>query len=130
MNNLINKNKTGWILFILFLVTFAGSIYFIIYNQPESNTGLAIFFYIATLLSLIATIIYGKNNIKTQLAEGYSPANRKKTFWAFIILIIGGVIIDFISKNIGGQKSFTVGLILALIFFGMFFLFFKNKKSS
>ena len=58
-------------------------------------------------------------------------ANRKSTISALAILIVGGWIIDAVAKSIGGQKGFTIGLVLAVVLFVSIFVFFsKNKKLS
>jgi uncharacterized membrane protein len=123
------KNKIGISLFVLFFVAFAGSIYFLIYDVKDSNSELAYLFYIVTILLLISTMIYGQNNIKNQLKEGYSASNRKSTISALIVLIVGGWVIDIVTKSIGGQKGFAVGLVLAVILVVSIFIFFSKKKS-
>jgi len=124
----MKKNKLGWILFILFFISFIGTIYFINYNPSRSNTGLAIFFYAVAFLSLIAIVVYGRNNIKKQWAEAYSLPNRKKSILAFVVFAVGAGIINCISQYIGGQSGFTIGLILGLILLVIFFYIFRKKK--
>lgn len=123
------ENKIGLTLFVAFIILLAGTVYFQIYNTANSNTALAYFFYIATAMCFIAAVIYGRKNIKSQVKEGYSAVNWKKTVTALIYLIVGGGIIDVISKTIGGQAGFTIGLVLAIILFlGLFVFFRENKK--
>ena len=139
MNNSIGKNKKIGItiLAILFFITFTGTIYFFIYNTSMSDTRLAHFFYFAAFLCFVAFFVYtfvfaiGINNTKRQLKE--SPSDWKRNYWAFIALVIGGAIINSISKRIGGQEGFTIGLILAFIlilgYFGIY-LFLQRRKNN
>ncbi|MCX6720014.1 MAG: hypothetical protein NTV36_02810, partial [Candidatus Staskawiczbacteria bacterium] len=66
------KNKIGVALFAIFVILLTGTIYFQIYNTAVSNTSLAYFFYFATFVFFIVTVIYGRKNIKSQIKEGYS----------------------------------------------------------
>ena len=122
------KNIFGKILVILFVIFLAGSVYFVVYNKEQIDSPLANFFLFAGFFTFVIAIINSRNNIKEQLKQGYSPANSGRTVQALIYLVVGGIIINFISSYISGSFGFTIGLILSACLFGGLFLFFKNKK--
>ena len=124
-----NKIKIGWALFVAFLLLFSVTIYFNVYSASSLSTMPAYLLYVATFLSLIIVVIYRKNNVREGIKEGYSVANMEKIVGNLIYLIVGIEIIDIISKHIGGNIGFVVGLLLAMVLFSVIFLFFPKNKS-
>ena len=122
------NNLFGKIIFLLFTIFLIGTIYFYIYHNDQINSPLANFFLYSGLATFIIAIIYGRNNIKGQMKEAYSPANSNKSLQILLYLFIGGSIINIISKFIGGSKGYTIGLILGLFWLAGLFLLFRKRK--
>lgn len=122
------KNTFSLILIIIFAICSIGDIYFFGYNQSQINSPLANFFLYSGAAVFIIAVINGRNNVKTQLKEAYSPTNSRQTIKIFLYLVIGAGIINFISKFIGGSTGYTAGLILSILLVGGLFLFIRNKK--
>lgn len=122
------KNTFSLILIIIFAICSIGNIYFFGYNQAQINSPLANFFLYSGVVVFIIAVINGRDNVKKQLQEAYSPANSRQTIKILIYLVIGTSIINFISKFIGGSMGYTTGLILGMLLVGGLFLFIRNKK--
>jgi hypothetical protein len=127
------KNKiTNWIIMIAFLVFFLGTIYFVNFKPELSNSLIAFIVYGLTALFFIISIRYGKNNISTQIKQGWSPENRKKTSVFISILFLISIIINYINnyftKYFSRPISFSINFGICLILFAILFYFFRNKK--